>query len=258
VIIEARDATPGAGRNAGVERADYERVALTDAGIELDAAWLECLEAQAQNADVVYGGFEPFPGSLFQRCAALAYVAPRKPGPRGRGPFLASSLLRKRVWETVRGLPDLRAAEDLMFMERVGASGARIAYAPGARLWWRLQPNLRRTFARFRLYSRVSALAGRQRHWHYGIAKQYLVAAALLALGWRDRRWLLLPVAGFLTRVVRSVGVRRDGRGLRWAVNPIRLGLVALVIVTVDAATFVGWAEALRERCRSPRSRCAA
>jgi glycosyltransferase involved in cell wall biosynthesis len=258
VIVEAGDATPGAGRNEGIRRATFKWIALTDGGIELDAAWLEHLEARGPNADVVYGGFDPFPGSLFERCAALAYVPPRGPESGSRGPSVASALLRKTVWESVGGFPDLRAAEDLIFMERADASSARIRYAPLARLWWHIQPNLRRTFARFRQFSNINVRAGRQRDWHYGVARQYLLATPFVVLGWRDHRWLLAPVGGLIARVVKSVWVRRDGRGFWWTANPIRLGLVTVVIVTVDVATFVGWAEALREQRRSRRSRCAA
>ena len=44
-VLEAGSATPGRGRNLGFETAATRWVALTDAGIELDAHWLSDLRA---------------------------------------------------------------------------------------------------------------------------------------------------------------------------------------------------------------------
>src|SRR5262249_33728159 len=40
-VVRAGEATPGRGRNVGFEEATHDWVALTDAGIRLDPAWLE-------------------------------------------------------------------------------------------------------------------------------------------------------------------------------------------------------------------------
>jgi glycosyltransferase involved in cell wall biosynthesis len=256
-IIQFGDATPGAARNVGVSRARHDLIALTDAGIELDASWLELLESQSSAADVVYGSYDPFPGSRFERHAALASVAPRAVR-RAPGASTASCLVRRSTWDAVGGFLDLRTADDLIFMERVAASAARIGHAPGARLWWRIPPDLRSTFRRLRLYSRVNALAHRQRHWHYGVARWYLVAAPFVALAFNDPRWLLVPAGGFVARVLWHLSRQRDGRKVTWILNPIRVAFTAVVLVTVDAATFLGWAEAVRERLRRrSAARCA-
>src|SRR4051794_25912174 len=44
-VIEAGPALPGRGRNVGIAAASHPWVALTDAGISLDRAWLEQLLA---------------------------------------------------------------------------------------------------------------------------------------------------------------------------------------------------------------------
>jgi len=253
-VVRVTEATPGKGRNLGVEAAKYDWIAFTDAGIRLEPMWLERLVEVAERddqVDVVYGNYEPVTGTFFERCAALAYVAPRRmrAGELIRAPFIASSLFRRGVWEAVGGFPDLRAAEDLIFMENVRHRGYNIGWAPRATIWWRMQPTFAGTFRRFALYSRHNVRIGRQYDWHYGIARQYVawIACAMLALVWS--RWLwLLPLIGYGVRVGKSIWVKREGRGPLWALNPVQFGVVTAILLTIDTATFVGWWNAIWER----------
>ena len=252
-VVEAGDATPGRGRNVGVAAAAHDWVAFTDAGITLDAAWLERLARAAEDlgADVVYGNYEPKAVSLFERCAALSYPSPKRQRPGGlmRGPVVPSSLMRRRAWEAVGGFPDLRAAEDMIFVERVNASGCKVGWAPAATVWWELPPSLGSTFRRFVLYSRHNVWAGRQRDWHYGVARKYAFAVPFVVLAFAHSPWwLAVPLAATLARVAKSIWDRREGRGLRWLLNPVQFAGVALVLLTVDLATFVGWAQAVARR----------
>jgi glycosyltransferase involved in cell wall biosynthesis len=250
LVIEAGQATPGRGRNVGAARAAHEWLAFTDAGIRLEPRWLEGLVEAAGGEpapDVVYGNFEPEADTFFERWAALAYVPPKEPRPGGRmrGPSTASMLMRKSLWQRVGGFPDLRAAEDLIFFEGVRRADAVVAWAPEATAWWRLQPTAGRTFRKFALYSKHNVWAGRQRFWHYGVAKQYaLVLPSIPLAAAHSSWWLLAPPAWLLARAAKSVWRRREARPLWWALNPTRLLGVAAVLLTVDAATFAGWAQA--------------
>lgn len=254
-VVEAGEATPGRGRNVGVAAARHPWIAFTDAGIGLDPEWLERLAEQVGEdpaTEVVYGNFEPLTRTFFERCAAIAYVMPKRRhegGEAARPRTIASSLMRRDVWRRAGGFPDMRAAEDLIFMERVEALGARTRWAPRANVHWQLQPTLRRTFRKFTLYSKHNVWAGRQRFWHYGIARHYAVALVFVLLAIvHSAWWLLLPALGLAARAAKSVWRHRDGRGLTWALNPFQLLCVALVILTVDLATFAGWAQALLTR----------
>jgi glycosyltransferase involved in cell wall biosynthesis len=255
-FVEAGDATPGRGRNVGTQAARSEWVAYTDAGMHVEPTWLERLVREVghdPSAEVVYGNYEPRGDTFFERVAALAYVAPKRelPGGRMRPPSIASSLMRRDVWRRVGGFPDLRAAEDLIFMERIAQRGVATRYAPEATVWWQLQPTLARTFRKFVLYSKHNVWAGRQRFWHYGLARHYLVALIFVALAFvHSVWWLAVPSAGLLARAAKGVRLHREGRTLIWALNPARLLSVASVIVAVDFATFVGWAQALLSRPR--------
>jgi glycosyltransferase involved in cell wall biosynthesis len=250
-VVEAGDATPGRGRNVGFTEARNDWVALTDAGIRLDPAWLERLTEVAEHdpsVRVVYGHYEPVQETLFGRCATLAYVPARvsRPGGRMRGPSIASALVHRDVWRIVGGFPDLRAAEDLAFMDRVRELGITTGWAPGATVVWQLQQTLAGTFRRFALYSKLNAWAGRQWDWHYGIARTYLLGLPFLALALvHSVRWLVVPVLMALARVAKSIWVRREGRGLLWLLNPVQFAGVGLILATIDLATFVGWAQAL-------------
>jgi glycosyltransferase involved in cell wall biosynthesis len=251
-VIDAGPATPGRGRNLGIAAADTAWIALTDAGIELDPHWLERLVEVARHdpaVDVVYGHCEPASSGVVGRCAALAYLQPSRPTARGpvRDGFIASCLLRRSAWAAVGGFPDLRAAEDRIFMRALATAGHRQATAPEATVRWQLQPDLVRTFRRFRTFSRVNVSVGEQRHWHYGVARQYLAAVPFVLLATRRRAWLAVPALGFGARIVRSVLRRREGRPAWWAFDPVRLLGVGAVVLTCDLATFAGWIDAVRD-----------
>lgn len=250
-VIEAGDATPGRGRNIGIAAAHYDWIALTDAGIRLEPAWLEGLVKVVESdnlIDVVYGNYEPEVDSLFGRWAALCYVAPKKTRPGGvmRGPSVASALIRRSVWRAVGGFPDFRAAEDLIFMERIVQQEYRIGWAPNATVWWQLRPTLRSTFQKFVLYSIHNVWAGRQCDWHYGLAKKYLASLPFLFFGLAHSLWwLIVPALIFLARVAKNIWVRREERGVFWLFNPAQLVVVAVALAAIDLATFIGWVRAL-------------
>jgi glycosyltransferase involved in cell wall biosynthesis len=249
-LVEAKDAMPGRGRNIGIEAASNDWIALTDAGIWLEPTWMERLVAQVErdpSVNLVFGAYEAQTGTFFQQCAAAAYVASKQQRPGGlmRGPSIASCLLHRNVWRMVGGFPDLRAAEDLVFIERC-QQVARIAWAPQAVVRWQLQPTLTATFKRFALYSYHNILAGRQRFWHYGIARKYFVALLIVILAAvHNRAWLLLLGFAAIARVARSIWNYDEQQRIAWLFSPLRLILVGTILAVVDAATFVGWGHAL-------------
>jgi glycosyltransferase involved in cell wall biosynthesis len=254
-VVEAGPATPGRGRNVGITAASHEWVALIDVGVRPETNWLERLLEPVRRAptlDVVYGGYEPEVNTWFEACASLAYVEPPSVTAEGvmRWPFAASLLIRRSAWEAAGRFPDLRAAEDLIFFERLAASPAAAAWAPGATVWWQMPTSLAATFRRFRLYSRHNVLAGRQRYWHRPVARHYAVAAPIVVAGivWP---WALslLPVAA-LARVLKRIWFRRDTRGPLWVLNPARVLTVGTILATIDLATLLGWVDARAERRR--------
>jgi glycosyltransferase involved in cell wall biosynthesis len=250
-VLEAGDGSPGRNRNVGAEAARHPWVAFIDAGTWPEPAWLEHLveAARTPGAEVVYGNYEPVEGSFFERCAALAYPAPKvdRAGGRMRGPSAASLMLRREAWRKAGGFPDMRAAEDLVFFGRIDDGGFKVAWAPRATVRWQLQPTFTLTFRRFVLYSMHNVWAGRQWDWHHGVARQYALVAPFIGLSALHTPWWLVAIPLWLAaRVFRNVWRRREGRGLLWAVSPARFAGVASILLTIDLATFVGWAKAKR------------
>jgi len=52
-------------------------------------------------------------------------------------------------------------------------------------------------------------------------------------------------VAGAVARVAKSIWVRRAGRGLGFVLKPVQFVRVGVILAAIDAATFLGWVQAL-------------
>lgn len=248
-VIEAGRAMPGKGRNIGTASAKHNWIAFTDAGIKLDDHWLENLvkkKEEDNTADIIYGAFSPQISSFFDKCAAIAYVPPLKKG-RNRTKSIATCLLKKEVWEKTGGFPDWRAAEDLAFMEKAEKMGFKSIEAPEAMVYWKLQPTFASTFRKFDLYSKYNVWAGRQAHWHYGIARQYTLALVFVMLGFfHSWFWFFVIPAWIIARAIKRIWLHRQEFGANSIFNPgIVLGVAAVTLV-IDAATFSGWWKAVR------------
>lgn len=162
-----------------------------------------------------------------------------------RGPSIASSLMRRTVWECVGGFPDWRAAEDLAFIERVEAAKFKTAWATQATVWWQQPPTLGHMYRKLVLYSRHNVWAGRQQKWHYGAARNYLLWVPYTFLAFlHSPYWIILPCLWTLARVAKALWTRREGRRITWLLNPAQFIRVGAIMLTMDLATFVGWLQA--------------
>jgi glycosyltransferase involved in cell wall biosynthesis len=250
ILISAGPSLPGRGRNIGAARASSEWLAFIDAGIRPEPNWLSSLAeaARREKADVVYGAWEPSVDNLFKECAAIAYVPPpvKTAGFWMRPRFIASSLMRRAVWESVGGFPEeLRSGEDLLFMNKIEGSAFRITNAPEAVVCWSLQPTWWRTFKRFVIYARYNIRAGLWRQWQLAIFKRYgllllFTLPALIFGGW----WIVLTVTLWLllliARSIKAIWKNRDCQPATVSHNLVRLLVLVPLISVLDAATFVG------------------
>jgi GT2 family glycosyltransferase len=258
-VIEAGKTSRALGRNIGIANARCEWIALTDARNRLDPQWLERLIEVAvsqPDVDIVCGDFEPEIDSFFKECAAIVYVPSSTPitGGSDRGPFFASSLVRREAWKSVGGFADMPAAEDLIFLQELREKGHPLGWAPGATVHWEMSSTLGSTFRRFVLYSSCHAWAKRQRYWHYGVARLYAVAIPFIILAAVHHLWwLVVPVMVLFARTTKNIWQRREGLGVVWVLNPRRLAGVLAITLTIDLATFVGWIGALLNRSESRR-----
>lgn len=242
-LVRAGPLYPGLARNTGVAVAAQPWLAFTDGGIRIVPDWLRALAetAERETADVVFGTFEPVCDTNFRRAAAVAYVPGRNANGL-RGPAVASMLLTREAFERSGGFPPFRAAEDLIFLERLLDLPVRVAYARDAVAYWEIAPDIRRTFRRFALYSEHNLRAGRGRFWHAGVLRHYL-AMTLLAVGvgivasatWSILVWPSWQVA----RALRSAWLKRGAFDFE-TLDPRHVVAAAALLAVIDAATLVG------------------
>jgi glycosyltransferase involved in cell wall biosynthesis len=241
---------PGRGRNRGAAAARHEWLAFIDAGTRPELDWLAQMEQKAAanpHAEAVYGAFRPVTDTLFTECAALAYLSPPQEveGVLARTRSTASLMLRRELWKKAGGFPEhLRSAEDLVFLSKIEAAGARIAQAPRAVVHWQLKPNLWATFARFVQYSRHNIRAGLWRDWQAAIFKRYgLLALAALPAYFSRWWWFVVPGLWLLMLAARGLVAIRRNRAAYPATkgrNLLRLLVLMPIIATLDAAAFSG------------------
>lgn len=247
-VIETSGASPGQGRNIGIRESRNDWVALTDAGITLSDDWLERLTdkvSEGSATDIVCGNYSPTTASLFERIAAVTYVPAQRQG-EIRGKTIASYLMRKEVWAKVGGFPDMRAAEDLAFMEAAEKEGFKFASAPDAMVMWELRPDFSSTFEKFVLYSKHNVMAGRAWDWHYGIARQYLLMLPLVSLAVFHSPWWLVSIPLWLgARSLKRMVPHRLEYGTGILLDPRMVLGVAALTLAIDFATFLGWTQAL-------------
>ncbi len=260
---------PGAnisrGRNRAIAEARHELIAVTDAGVRLDARWLERLIAPFEAPyppDFVSGFFLPDPHTPFEVALAATTLPAREE--MGRGRFMPSSrsvAFRRYVWEHVGGYPEWADfSEDVLFDLAVQARGFRIAYAPDAVVYFRPRPTLRafaRQYRHYALGDGQGLLWPRRHAIRYGT---YLGLVPALALMARRRPalagflWALGAAAMFYTpykRLWRMRSLLRPHERLLAAL------LVPIIRVTGDVAKMWGYPQGLphgwrhRERVRA-------
>jgi len=244
-LLEIGPAYPGRGRNAGIRAARNDWVALTDGGCVADPAWIESLlrsrETLPGETGVVFGECRPRLADEWDVAQALTFVGCPDPDTGLRPRSIASSLVHRAVWRQVGGFPEhLRAAEDLVFMERLDAARVPTVRSREAVVFWRLAAGPRAVWRRFRLYSAHHLAAGLYRTWHLRVMSMDLAGLALLGASWFWPPSILVLGLGGIARLLRMVAKRRwnipDGRPFRLD----RLLRVAFLLVLADAATWAG------------------
>jgi glycosyltransferase involved in cell wall biosynthesis len=230
------------GRNAAVRAARHGLVACTDAGVEVEPAWLERLlhpfEADP-GTDVVAGFYRPIAHTAFERAAGVVSAPAREEiDPERFLPSTRSVAFRRGAWEKVGGFDEaLDHNEDTPFALALKAAGCRVALATDAIVGWRPRGDLRSFYRQHRRFgfgdgeSRVQA-------WFYAtIGAKYAIAAVLAGAGVVFRpAWIALALG--VTLFVAQQARRGRGR-----VGPGEaLLLVPFLKVVYDLAYLIGYA----------------
>jgi len=236
------------GRNAAIEVATGEVIAVTDAGVRLSPQWLEKIVAPFGEAtiQVVAGFFCPDPQTLFEMAmGATVLPALREIDPARFLPSSRSVAFRKRAWVAVGGYPEwLDYCEDLIFDFRLRDRFGSFAFVPDALVYFRPRSGLRAFFSQYYHYARGDGKADLWRRRHAIRYLTYLVAVPLIAAaGAVVNPWCLalylIGIPGMFW-----VGWRRLARV--WGdLNPAQKLQAALWVpiirVTGDVAKMVGY-----------------
>lgn len=247
-VVQRRGANISEGRNAAIEAAVGDIIAVTDAGVELDGEWLERITDpfEERDAKIVAGFFRPDPKTVFER-AMGATVLPEVQDidPQRFLPSSRSVAFRREAWQTVGGYPEwLDYCEDLIFDFRLRAQYGAFDFVPGALVYFRPRSSLQSFFLQYYRYARGDGKADLWRLRHAIRYATYVVAVPLIGAAGAisNPAWwalYLVAVPGMLWTPWRRLSKTSDD--LTW-VEKLRAGLwVPIIRVTGDIAKMLGY-----------------
>lgn len=243
---------PGAniaqGRNAAIQAAQGEVIAVTDAGVRCAPDWLAQLVAPLADpqTNVVAGFFQADPQTVLET-AMGATVLPtvQDINPATFLPSSRSVAFRKSAWAAVGGYPEwLDFSEDVVFDLALRQKFGPMAFAPAALVYFRPRGSLRALAKQYYQYARgdgKASLFPRQhavRYFAYGVAAPLLVYAALTVNPWL---WMVGLGAGlaYLRRPLQRLWPLC--RTLGWADRLQALAYLPLIRLVGDIAKMVGY-----------------
>ncbi len=253
-LIERPGANISEGRNAAIEAAQYEVIAATDAGVRLEAGWLEALVGpffeDGGSVDVVSGFFVADPRTPFERAMgatvlpALEDIEPEKFLPSSR-----SVAFRKEAWAEAGGYPEwLDYCEDLVFDMALRERGKRFAFAPGAVAHFRPRPTLKAFFVQYYRYARGDGKADLWRKRHAVRYATYIVGGWVAAWARGERGSVAGKLAMALMPAAGAAYCRRPYarllptlRGQSPVATLYALALVPVIRLTGDIAKMLGY-----------------
>jgi glycosyltransferase involved in cell wall biosynthesis len=223
------------GRNMAIAAAQGPVIAVTDAGVRLDPAWLEHLAAPFDHVTeeampvAVAGFFLPDVEGVFQSAmAATVLPLPQEIDPARFLPSSRSVAFTKKAWAAVGGYPEwLDYCEDLIFDFAINGLRPRqptaFVWSPAALVYFRPRTTLRSFWTQYYRYARGDGKADlfRKRHairyFIYFVAFPALVGHALWGFVARWLGWggLVLGIAAYCWRPWRRLEtVGRDLSGV--------------------------------------------
>ncbi|MDI6704116.1 MAG: glycosyltransferase [bacterium] len=246
-LIEVDEALPGRGRNIAIEAAQYDIIAMTDGGIVLNQNWLEKLIVPFEkdsSIEVVYGTYDCYPETLFEKCFCIVYMPAAKQieGSNVNSPFLASSAIKKDIWEKIGGFKEnLRATEDMIFIKEIEKGGFKIKIVPDAKVYWRPRKNLKETFSLSFRYAICDAIMNFHILRYLKKYLLYLTGIYLLYLATKDPIWIILLLIGFLLNLL--LVCRKHWKDFLSIIRnkPYAIFYIILIILTLDISQLIGF-----------------
>ncbi len=262
-LIEMPGANISQGRNAAIEAACCDTVAVTDAGVRLDPHWLESLAGvlgdERSGIDIASGFFLHDAQTTFERAMgatvlpALEDIQPGKFLPSSR-----SVAFRKEAWAAVGGYPEwLDYSEDLVFDFALLEAGYGFAFVPQAVVYFRPRSSIKAFYLQYYRYARGDGKADLWRTRHAIRYATYMVGP--LVTMWASKQRHLPQGKGLLALAFAAAALycRKPYVRLLPALRglPVRealyaLSLVPLIRLTGDIAKMTGYPVGLIWRLR--------
>jgi glycosyltransferase involved in cell wall biosynthesis len=264
-LVCAPGANISQGRNRAIQAARSDTIAATDAGVVLDAAWLERLTAPLERCppagalQATSGFFVAAPQSTWE--LALGAATLPSVGEIDPARFLPSSrsfAFRRAAWEQAGGYPEwLDYCEDVVFDLALRRHGVPMRFVPRAVVHFRPRATLRAFFGQYFRYARGDGKAGLWPRRHAIRYASYALGAGLLwricAPGRDPGRGraaalavLLAGGAAYLARPTLRLAERSRSAGDFWRAAP----LLPVARVTGDVGKMVGYPAGLAWRLR--------
>lgn len=251
------------GRNAAIAATACPVIASTDAGVRLEAAWLENLmrpfeqPESGRRTGVVCGFFLPLSHTAVE-LALGATILPRV-GEIDPNRFLPSSrsvAFLREAWELWPYPEWLDYCEDLVFDIGLRQIGFPCIFEPAALVWFRPRTNLRAFFKQYYRYARGDGKANLWLRRHLIRYGTYLIILpALLYLCWGYSPWWLALMfvagSGYLLQPYRRLIPDLAGKSLTEKAAAILL--VPLIRILGDVAKMLGYPAGLVWRFRRRR-----
>jgi glycosyltransferase involved in cell wall biosynthesis len=246
-VIKAGQALPGKGRNVAIANASNSVIAMTDGGIILDKDWLRNIISPFETApstEVVYGAWTYIARTLFEKCFAVVYVRTKRnvKGVFGNSHFLASMAIKKHIWERIGGFrEDLRATEDLVFLEAIHRIGAKAVEKEDAVVYWRPHSSFAETSHLAFKYAACGALTNFHTARYLRKTLVYAVGALLLVFAAHDPFWIAILLFGFILNVL-VVCKKNWTEFIKITIsNVLAFPAIALIMLTLDLSNIAGF-----------------
>ncbi len=249
-VLEEAGASIARGRNIAIAAANYDVLAITDAGCRLDEEWLERITApllEDTAIDAVGGGYTLEGRRLVQRLTAAGTLPLQANAPDTFLPSSRSFAVRKDSLLRAGGYPEQLsfAGEDTALCLRMKDMGMRFATRWDALVHWELRPTMRSFLRQYYLYGVGD---GEARSLTRRYAKAFVkwgIAVAIVASA------VIVPWLAFVLLLLLQGHFLHLYRAFRWD----RLSLLMsfggyLFVVLKEAAMMAGY---VRGRCGASR-----
>lgn len=147
LLIRSKDEpNTGLSRNRVIKHSKHDIIAMADGDDMLHPDWLKNLVLGLDEADVVVGVPYPTGKTLLEKC--IGFLGLPKPKDKPYTGFGGCIAMKRKVWETVGGYPEIPIGEDVGFAEKVYAHGFKVRQVTDAIVYYSSPTSFRGLFKR--------------------------------------------------------------------------------------------------------------